>query len=87
MIPCISLFLSQLLIEAGLEHMLSKLEEHFHSVLKCASRLQSETHIQELDTPLTLTFSVEKFGEELLKCIETLPPSQVVLGVFYLKIM
>ena len=66
----------QLLIEAGFEQMLPKFEEHFHNVLKCASKLQSEI-LEELaiETPLSLNmeFSVEKFGEEMLKCMETLP--------------
>ena len=64
--------------------MLSKLEEHFNSVLKCASRLQSETQEVAMETPLPLsvTFSGEKFGEELLKCVEALPASQVLVASY-----
>ena len=60
---------------------LPDLEKHFcEKVLTCASRLQSANGSEKsfcLEFPVSLRFSAESFGEELLRCIENLPAAQV----------
>ena len=65
-----------------MDSKLADLEEYFcNTVLTSASRLQStngDPIENSTSQSLSLTFSCEKFGEELLKCIERLPASQVI---------
>lgn len=56
------------------------LEEHFSiKVLECAQRLQSvdNAESQQLECLPSVKYSSETFGEELLNCIENLPPAKV----------
>jgi len=72
-------FFFQVLTEAELSNKLPDLKAHFcEKVLTCASRLQCANASQcSSELPVSLRFSPDSFGEELLRCLENLPAAQV----------
>lgn len=65
-----------------MDNKLGELEEYFcNKVLTCAARLQAanadSSEKSHLESPLSFTFSCEKFGE-LLRFNEKLPTAQVI---------
>ena len=61
-----------------MEHLEEELLEHFCcNVLSSATRLQSSTgteHVNQISVDVTIP---EQFGQELLKCMQGIPQSQV----------
>ncbi len=71
------------MLKAGdLAHLETELDDHFaQEVLRTAAHLQpnqedsADKDVDSEDVPKT-------FGEELLRCIEQLPPAQVMITLF-----
>ena len=65
-----------------MDSMKELLDTHFsQEVLTCASQLQSDSPCDIENKSKSFKLGIndsEKFGEELLKCIEGLPASQVI---------